>query len=123
MSAHILEMRDISKTFPGVKALDGVSFQVTAGEIHCLVGDNGAGKSTLMKVPSGVHPHGSYGGDILFNGEVQQFRNTADSEEAGIAIIYQELALFPELSVYENILMGQEISKGLSIDWNETIKK
>jgi len=124
MSPHILEMRSISKTFPGVKALDNVSFQVAEGEIHCLVGENGAGKSTLMKVLSGVHPHGSYSGDILFRGEVQSFRGISDSEHAGIAIIYQELALFPELSVYENILMGQEISKGgVTVDWNETIKK
>jgi len=123
MSTHILEMRNISKTFPGVKALDGVSFQVAQGEIHCLVGENGAGKSTLMKVLSGVYPHGTYDGDIVFNGEVQKFRNIADSEHAGIAIIYQELALFPELSVYENILMGQEISNGLSVNWNETVKK
>jgi len=123
MSPHILEMRSITKTFPGVKALDNVSFQVAEGEIHCLVGENGAGKSTLMKVLSGVHPHGSYTGDILFRGEVQSFKGISDSEHAGIAIIYQELALFPELSVYENILMGQEITKGLSVDWNETIKK
>lgn len=121
--SHILEMRSISKAFPGVKALDGVSFQVAPGEIHCLVGENGAGKSTLMKVLSGVHPHGTYEGDILFNGQIQTFRHITDSEHAGIAIIYQELALFPELSVYENILMGQELTKGLSIDWNETVKK
>jgi len=123
MSSHILEMRSISKTFPGVKALDNVSFKVAEGEIHCLVGENGAGKSTLMKVLSGVHPHGSYTGDIVFQGEVQSFRGIADSEHAGIAIIYQELALFPELSVYENMLMGQEIRKGVTVDWNETIKK
>jgi putative multiple sugar transport system ATP-binding protein len=116
-------MRAISKTFPGVKALDNVSFQVASGEIHCLVGENGAGKSTLMKVLSGVYPHGTYEGDIVFNGEVQSFRHIPDSEHAGIAIIYQELALFPELSVYENILMGQEITKGLNVDWNETIRK
>ena len=123
MNPSILEMRNISKTFPGVKALDGVSFEVARGEVHCLVGENGAGKSTLMKVLSGVYPHGTYDGDIVFNGEVQSFRHIADSEHAGIAIIYQELALFPELSVYENILMGQEITKGLVVDWNETIRK
>jgi putative multiple sugar transport system ATP-binding protein len=123
MASHILEMRSISKSFPGVKALDEVSFQVAPGEIHCLVGENGAGKSTLMKVLSGVYPHGSYSGDILFNGKVQSFRGISDSEHAGIAIIYQELALFPELPVFENILMGNELTKGLAIDWNETVHK
>jgi putative multiple sugar transport system ATP-binding protein len=116
-------MKSITKTFPGVRALNNVSFQVTEGEIHCLVGENGAGKSTLMKVLSGVYPHGDYEGDILLRGEVQNFRGIPDSEHAGIAIIYQELALFPELTVYENILMGQELTKGLAIDWNETIRK
>jgi len=116
-------MKSITKTFPGVRALNNVSFQVTEGEIHCLVGENGAGKSTLMKVLSGVYPHGDYEGDILLRGEAQNFRGIPDSEHAGIAIIYQELALFPELTVYENILMGQELTKGLAIDWNETIRK
>ncbi|MEI8094227.1 MAG: ATP-binding cassette domain-containing protein [Spirochaetales bacterium] len=116
-------MKSITKTFPGVRALNEVSFSVKEGEIHCLVGENGAGKSTLMKVLSGVYPHGTYEGDILLNGKVQNFRGIPDSEHAGIAIIYQELALFPELTVYENILMGQEITKGLAIDWNETISK
>ncbi len=119
----ILEMKNIIKTFPGVKALNNVSFQVAAGEIHCLVGENGAGKSTLMKVLSGVYPHGTYQGDILFNGEVQKFSGIADSERAGIAIIYQELALVPEMTVYENIFLGNEIKKGLTVDWNETIKR
>ena len=106
MSEYILEMRGITKTFPGVKALDNVNFKVRRGEIHCLVGENGAGKSTLMKVLSGVYPHGTYEGDIVYNGEVQQFRSIADSEEQGISIIYQELALVPELSIYENIFFG-----------------
>jgi putative multiple sugar transport system ATP-binding protein len=119
----ILEMRNITKTFPGVKALDDVSFRVAQGEIHCLVGENGAGKSTLMKVLSGVWPYGSYDGDILFEGEVQKFKGIADSERVGIAIIYQELALFPELTVYENIFLGHEIRKGALVDWNETIKQ
>ena len=119
----ILEMREITKTFPGVKALSNVTFSVAAGEVHCLVGENGAGKSTLMKVLSGVYPHGSYTGEILFDGKVQKFRGIADSEKAGIAIIYQELALVPEMTVYENILLGNEIRKGFSIDWNETIKR
>jgi ABC-type sugar transport system ATPase subunit len=119
----ILEMKNITKEFPGVKALSNVSFRVADGEIHCLVGENGAGKSTLMKVLSGVYPHGSYEGDILFNGEVQKFSNISDSEKAGIAIIYQELALVPEMTVYENIFLGNEIKKGFRVDWNETIKR
>ena len=121
MSEHILEMKNICKSFPGVKALDQVNFQVKKGEIHCLVGENGAGKSTLMKVLSGVYAYGSYEGDILFDGNVQQFSNISDSEKTGIAIIYQELALVPELTVYENIFLGHEIKKGRLIDWNETI--
>ncbi|HWQ10810.1 MAG TPA: sugar ABC transporter ATP-binding protein, partial [Holophaga sp.] len=123
MNHSLLEMKNITKTFPGVKALSDVSFQVAEGEIHCLVGENGAGKSTLMKVLSGVYPHGSYTGDILFDGKVQNFRHIADSEKAGIAIIYQELALVPDMTVYENILLGHELKKGFRIDWNETIRK
>jgi putative multiple sugar transport system ATP-binding protein len=123
MKSTILEMRNITKVFPGVKALSDVSFSVRQGEIHCLVGENGAGKSTLMKVLSGVYPHGDYEGDILFEGRVQSFSGIADSEKAGIAIIYQELALVPELSVYENIFIGNEITKGIKVDWNATIKK
>ena len=119
----ILEMKNIIKEFPGVKALNNVSFRVAAGEIHCLVGENGAGKSTLMKVLSGVYPHGSYAGDILFNGDVQKFSGISDSEKVGIAIIYQELALVPDMTVYENIFVGNEIKKGFRIDWNETIKR
>ena len=120
---YILEMRNISKEFPGVKALDNVNFKVRRGEIHCLVGENGAGKSTLMKVLSGVWKYGTYTGDIVYNGQVQQFHGIADSEAAGIAIIYQELALFPELPIYENIYFGHEIMKGGQVDWNETIVK
>ena len=123
MNTPILEMKNITKGFPGVKALDNVSFQVAEGEIHCLVGENGAGKSTLMKVLSGVYPYGDYSGDILFNGEVQKFGGIHDSERAGIAIIYQELALVPEMSVYENIFLGHEIKNGFRIDWNETIQE
>jgi ABC-type sugar transport system ATPase subunit len=123
MDTPLLEMKNIIKEFPGVKALNNVSFRVTEGEIHCLVGENGAGKSTLMKVLSGVYPHGQYGGQILINGQEQQFHNIRDSEHAGIAIIYQELALFPELTVYENIFVGNENRKGMRVDWNETIKK
>ncbi len=121
--APILEMKNITKTFPGVKALSNVTFQVEPGEIHCLVGENGAGKSTLMKVLSGVYPYGSYSGEIIFDGREQRFASIRDSEKAGIAIIYQELALVPELSVYENIFLGNEIRKGMTIDWNETIKR
>ncbi|HNP70229.1 MAG TPA: sugar ABC transporter ATP-binding protein [Kouleothrix sp.] len=123
MNTPILEMRGITKEFPGVKALNNVSFRVAQGEIHCLVGENGAGKSTLMKVLSGVYPDGTYSGEILLNGEVQHFRGIRDSEHAGIAIIYQELALIPELTVYENIFLGNEIRKGPRIDWNETIRR
>ena len=101
-----------------MKALDNVSFRVAPDEIHCLVGENGAGKSTLMKVLSGVYPHGTYSGDILFGGQVQEFRGIADSERAGIAIIYQELALVPEMTVYENIFLGHEVKKGFLVDWN-----
>lgn len=123
MSDWILEMKNITKVFPGVKALNDVNFKVKRGEIHCLVGENGAGKSTLMKVLSGVYHYGTYEGDIVYNSEVQQFGSIADSEEKGIAIIYQELALVPELSIYENIYFGHEIMNrnGKTIDWNETI--
>ncbi|HNB51623.1 MAG TPA: sugar ABC transporter ATP-binding protein [Anaerolineales bacterium] len=123
MKPPILEMKNITKEFPGVKALDNVSFRVAEGEIHCLVGENGAGKSTLMKVLSGVYPHGSYSGDILFAGNVQSFSGIHDSEKVGIAIIYQELALVPEMTVYENIFLGHEIRSRFFVDWNETIKQ
>jgi putative multiple sugar transport system ATP-binding protein len=123
MNTPILEMQNITKEFPGVRALSNVSFRVAEGEIHCLVGENGAGKSTLMKVLSGVHPYGSYAGDILFGGVAQKFYGISDSEKAGIAIIYQELALVSDMTVYENIFLGNEITKGLTIDWNETIKR
>jgi len=116
-------MKNITKEFPGVKALSNVNFQVVEGEIHGIVGENGAGKSTLMKVLSGVYPYGSYNGDIVFGGKVQKFSHISDSEKAGIAIIYQELALVPEMTVYENIFLGHEIKNGFVIDWNETIKR
>ena len=125
MDTPILEMKNITKEFPGVKALNNVSFRVTKGEIHCLVGENGAGKSTLMKVLSGVYPHGTYTGEILFDGKEQKFAGIPDSEKAGIAVIYQELALVPELTVYENIFIGHEITSanGFTVDWNETINR
>ncbi|RPJ09142.1 MAG: ATP-binding cassette domain-containing protein, partial [Spirochaetaceae bacterium] len=119
----LLEMKNITKEFPGVKALSDVSFSVSRGEIHCLVGENGAGKSTLMKVLSGVYPHGSYSGEIRINGITQSFRNIADSEKQGIAVIYQELALVPDMTVYENIFLGHEIHKMQIMNWNETIKR
>lgn len=121
MKKYLLEMNDISKEFTGVKALSDVNFKVEEGEIHCLIGENGAGKSTLMKVLSGVYPYGTYTGDIVFEGDVQQFNKISDSVQAGIAIIYQELALFPDLTVYENIFAGNEVKVGGFIDWNRTI--
>lgn len=123
MNTPILEMRNITKEFPGVKALSDVTFSVAAGEIHCLVGENGAGKSTLMKVLSGVYPHGTYTGDIVIGGQLQAFRGIADSEKVGVAIIYQELALVHDMTVYENIFLGHEIANGITVDWNETIKQ
>ncbi|WP_172195288.1 multiple monosaccharide ABC transporter ATP-binding protein [Saccharibacillus qingshengii] len=123
MSEYILEMRGIVKTFPGVKALDDVNIRVRQGEIHSLCGENGAGKSTLMKVLSGVYPHGSYEGDILFEGQTCEFKDIKQSEEKGIVIIHQELALIPYLSIAENIFLGNERSKKGVIDWNETIMR
>ena len=120
MQDIILEMRSITKEFPGVKALDNVSFQVRRGEIKALVGENGAGKSTLMKVLSGVYPHGSYTGDIVLDGKVCSFNSIKHSEEAGIAIIHQELALIPLLSIAENVFMGNPKRKFGTIDWNKT---
>jgi len=121
MSEVILEMRNITKTFPGVKALDNVSFSVEQGEIHALVGENGAGKSTLMKVLSGVYPHGSYDGDIYFEGKECRFQNISQSEEVGLVIIHQELALIPYLSIAENLFLGNEREKLGIINWNETV--
>jgi D-xylose transport system ATP-binding protein len=115
----LLEMRNIVKEFPGVKALDGVSFSLEEGEFHALVGENGAGKSTLMKVLSGVYPHGSYEGEILVNGETRAFAGVRDSEKAGIAIVFQELSLVKELTVGENIFLGREPSRLGVINWSE----
>ncbi|HET9381366.1 MAG TPA: multiple monosaccharide ABC transporter ATP-binding protein [Streptomyces sp.] len=122
MDDNILEMRSITKTFPGVKALENVTLAVRRGEIHAICGENGAGKSTLMKVLSGVHPHGSYEGDILFEGEACRFRDIRASEDRGIVIIHQELALVPYLSVAENIFLGNEHAKRGVIDWTETLR-
>ena len=114
----ILSMRGITKTFPGVKALNNVNLTVKAGEIHAIVGENGAGKSTLMKVLSGVYPHGSYEGEIHFEGQLQRFTDIRDSEEQGIIIIHQELALVPLLSITENLFLGNEQAKRGVIDWH-----
>ncbi len=120
---YILEMNNITKEFPGVKALDDVTVKVNRGEVHCLCGENGAGKSTLMKLLSGVYPYGTYEGNIIVKGVKKQFKNIMDSKKAGIAIIYQELALVPQMTIYENIFLGQEKNKGASIDVNAQIKK
>ncbi len=120
MSDTILEMRGISKTFPGVKALQDVSISIEEGTVHAICGENGAGKSTLMKVLSGVYPHGTFDGEILLNGEPVEFKSINDSEAAGIVIIHQELALSPYLSIAENIYLGNERQRGGFIDWNET---
>jgi len=118
MDSTILEMRDITKTFPGVKALQNVNLDVRAGEIHAIVGENGAGKSTLMKVLSGVYPHGSYSGEIQYMGQECSFKGIHDSEKVGIVIIHQELALVPLLSITENIFLGNEHAKFGVIDWD-----
>lgn len=120
MANILLEMKGITKTFPGVKALSNVNLTVEEGEIHALVGENGAGKSTLMNVLSGIYPYGSYEGDIVYNGEICKFKTIKDSEHLGIIIIHQELALVPYLSIAENMFLGNEIGKKYSIDWDKT---
>jgi len=121
MTTNILEMRGITKTFPGVKALSNVTLGVERGEVHAICGENGAGKSTLMKVLSGVYPHGSYDGDIVFENETVAFKDLTDSEAKGIVIIHQELALSPYLSIAENIFLNNELKgRGGLIDWNKT---
>jgi ABC-type sugar transport system ATPase subunit len=123
MNNYILEMKGISKEFPGVKALQDVTFEVKRGEIHALVGENGAGKSTLMKILSGVYPHGTYSGEIVVDGHVQRYDTIKDSEHAGIAIIYQELALVKLMTVSENIFLGNEITgKSGIINWDQTFR-
>ncbi|ABR63274.1 multiple monosaccharide ABC transporter ATP-binding protein [Sinorhizobium medicae] len=123
MDNIILEMRGITKTFPGVKALDNVSFKVREGEIHALVGENGAGKSTLMKVLSGVYPAGTYEGEIHYDGKLRQFSTISDSEDLGIIIIHQELALVPLLSIAENIFLGNEVAEKGIIHWPQTFAR
>jgi putative multiple sugar transport system ATP-binding protein len=120
MTDNILEMRSITKTFPGVKALQDVSIEVRRGEIHAICGENGAGKSTLMRVLSGVHPTGTYDGEIVFEGESVRFGSINDSEDKGIVIIHQELALIPFLSIAENIFLGNEQATRGLINWNHT---
>ena len=120
MANLILEMKSITKTFPGVKALDNVNLQVEEGEIHALVGENGAGKSTLMNVLSGIYPYGTYEGDIIYKGEVCKFNTIKDSESRGIVIIHQELALIPYMTIGENMYLGNERGTSTAIDWNET---
>lgn len=120
MAKILLEMKNITKTFPGVKALDNVNLQVEQGEIHALVGENGAGKSTLMNVLSGIYPHGTYEGDIIYNGEVCNFHDIKDSEAKGIVIIHQELALIPYMTIGENMFLGNERGKKAAINWDET---
>jgi len=119
----ILEMRGITKLFPGVRALDNVNLAVSAGQIHAIVGENGAGKSTLMKVLSGVYPYGSYEGEILFEGKPVRFGSIADSEALGIIIIHQELALVPLLSIAENVFLGNEQGRRGVIDWHTTFAR
>jgi len=120
VTTNILEMRSITKTFPGVKALQDVTLEVARGEIHAICGENGAGKSTLMKVLSGVYPHGTYDGEIVFENEPVAFRDIRDSEAKGIVIIHQELALSPFLSIAENIFLNNEVKGRFGlIDWNK----
>ena len=119
MSERVLEVRGLSKRFPGVIALDAVSFDLVAGEVHGLCGENGAGKSTLIKVLSGIHLSGSYEGQVLVGGQPVAFRSIADAEAAGIAVIYQELALIGAMTVAENVFLGVEPRRGALIDWHK----
>ena len=115
----LLEMKAITKSFPGVRALDGVSFDLNQGEIHALVGENGAGKSTLIKILAGVYPHPEYGGEVVLESSARRFASVRDSEQAGIAVIYQELSLVKDLSVAENIFLGREPRRFGIINWEE----
>lgn len=119
MENYALQMKAITKEFPGVRALDNVTFSVRKGEIHALCGENGAGKSTLMKVLSGVYPHGTYDGDILINGQKVELKSIKESQNAGVSIIYQELALVEEMSVAENLFLSHDLMRAKMIDWNK----
>jgi D-xylose transport system ATP-binding protein len=121
--APFLEMRDIAKSFPGVRALDGVSFDLRRGEVHALVGENGAGKSTLMKILGGVYAHGSYGGEVLVEGAEQRFANVRDAAGAGVAVIFQELSLVKEMTVGENIFLGREPRRLGVVRWEELYRR
>ncbi|MBO4438537.1 MAG: sugar ABC transporter ATP-binding protein [Spirochaetaceae bacterium] len=123
MAKTLLEMKNITKVFPGVKALDNVNLVVEEGEVHAIVGENGAGKSTLMNVLSGIYPYGTYEGDIIYNGEVCKFQTIRDSEAKGIVIIHQELALVPLLTIGENMFLGNERGTKAKINWSETFDK
>ncbi len=123
MNRILLEMKNITKTFPGVKVLDNVNLKVGEGEIHALVGENGAGKSTLMNILSGIYPYGTYEGDIIFDGEICKFINIKSSEEKGIVIIHHELALIPYMTIGENLFLGNERGRKGAINWNETYGK
>jgi D-xylose transport system ATP-binding protein len=122
-AATLLEMHEITKSFPGVRALDGVTFDLHAGELHALVGENGAGKSTLMKILGGVYPHADYGGEIRLDGQVQRFSSVHDASIAGIAVVYQELSLIPEMTVGENIFLGREPRRFGVIQWTELYQR
>ena len=123
MANVLLEMKNITKVFPGVKALDNVNLVVEEGEIHAICGENGAGKSTLMKVLSGIYGYGTYDGEVTYDGNICKFQNIKDSEEKGIVIIHQELALVPLLSIGENIFLGNERGSKAKINWSETFDK
>ena len=123
MARTLLEMKNITKVFPGVKALDNVNLTVEEGEIHAICGENGAGKSTLMNVLSGIYPYGTYDGDIIYDGNVCRFQTIRDSEAKGIVIIRQELALVPLLTIGENMFLGNERGTKAKINWSETFDK
>ena len=120
MAEYVVELKNITKRFPGVVAMKSMCIGIRPGEIHGLIGENGAGKSTLMNVLSGIYPYGSYTGDIVYEGEVCKFAKITESEEKGIVIIHQELALVPEMTIGENMYLGNERGHKFAIDWNTT---